>query len=93
MRITNEGNVIPNTALNSIFKPLVQLASDEPSDTHRTSLGLGLFIAREIAEGHGGTVSVTSDDVKGTTFTVELPRDLNCLHSPRLTNTKGEKSL
>jgi len=86
VRITNEGNVIPNTALNSIFKPLVQLAPDEPSDTRPgTSLGLGLFIAREIAEGHGGTVSVTSDQQKGTTFTVELPRDLSC-HQSQLTS-------
>ena len=82
VRITNDGNVIPDAALKSIFKPLVQLAPDEPSDTRPgTSLGLGLFIAREIAERHGGSVSVTSDQAKGTTFTVELPRDLTCRKS------------
>ena len=79
VRITNDGNVIPDAALKSIFKPLVQLAPDEPSDTRpSTSLGLGLFIAREIAEGHGGTVSVTSNNVAGTTFTVVLPRKFTC---------------
>src|SRR5688572_1771187 len=79
VRITNDGNVIPDAALKSIFKPLVQLARDEPSDTRpSTSLGLGLFIAREIAEGHGGTVSVTSNNVAGTTFTVVLPRKFTC---------------
>lgn len=81
VRITNQGTVIPEAALKAIFKPLVQLASDDASDTRpKTSLGLGLFIAREIAEGHDGKVSVTSDAATGTTFTVELPRDLGCRH-------------
>ncbi|GAB2508779.1 ATP-binding protein [Lysobacter humi (ex Lee et al. 2017)] len=79
VRITNYGSTIPDAALRSIFKPLVQLEADTPSDTRaHTSLGLGLYIAREIAEGHGGSVGVTSSDAHGTTFTVELPRDLSC---------------
>jgi signal transduction histidine kinase/HAMP domain-containing protein len=36
-------------------------------------LGLGLMIARAIAEGHGGTIAVASDIGNGTTFTVSLP--------------------
>jgi signal transduction histidine kinase len=91
VRITNDGNVIQEAALKSIFKPLVQLAPDEPSDTRPgTSLGLGLFIAREIAEGHGGSVSVTSDQEKGTTFTVELPRDFTCRQSQSTKNLEDE---
>jgi signal transduction histidine kinase len=79
IRITNHGNTIPESALKSIFKPLVQLSVDEPNDTRpTTSLGLGLFIAREIAEGHGGRVTATSDAATGTSFTVELPRDFAC---------------
>lgn len=79
VHITNHGQPIPAAALKSIFKPLVQITANEPSDTRpRTSLGLGLFIAREIAEAHGGTVSVRSDEVGGTTFTVDLPLDLTC---------------
>jgi two-component system, OmpR family, sensor histidine kinase BaeS len=35
--------------------------------------GLGLFIARSIAETHGGTVAVSSAPGHGSTFTVELP--------------------
>lgn len=35
--------------------------------------GLGLPIVREIAEAHGGSISVTSDVDKGSTFTLRLP--------------------
>jgi signal transduction histidine kinase len=74
VRITNFGNAISDAALQSIFRPLVQLAPKDESDTRpSTSLGLGLYIAREIAEGHGGTIDVTSSEAEGTTFTVRLP--------------------
>lgn len=37
--------------------------------------GLGLFLAREIIEGHGGSISVTSELNKGTMFHIVLPKD------------------
>jgi two-component system OmpR family sensor kinase len=35
--------------------------------------GLGLFIARSIAEAHGGTLEVRTRDGRGTAFELELP--------------------
>jgi signal transduction histidine kinase len=35
--------------------------------------GLGLFIARSIAEAHGGALRVRSTPARGATFTLELP--------------------
>jgi two-component system phosphate regulon sensor histidine kinase PhoR len=35
--------------------------------------GLGLFIARSIAEAHGGTLDVSSAPDQGATFTLDLP--------------------
>jgi signal transduction histidine kinase len=72
VHVSNEGVPIPDDALQSIFKPLVQLHSDD-GGRPRTSLGLGLFISREIAQGHGGTIAVRSDPTHGTRFTVQLP--------------------
>jgi signal transduction histidine kinase len=37
--------------------------------------GLGLFIARSIAEAHGGALDVVSSPDQGSTFTLELPVD------------------
>ncbi|MEW6058316.1 MAG: ATP-binding protein [Bdellovibrionota bacterium] len=40
-----------------------------------TGLGLGLFIAKEILEKHGGSISVASEPGGGSIFTVNLPMD------------------
>jgi signal transduction histidine kinase len=39
-------------------------------------LGLGLFIARQIVDAHGGTIRVVSAPGQGATFRVELPMDI-----------------
>ncbi|MES2830582.1 MAG: HAMP domain-containing sensor histidine kinase [Pseudomonadota bacterium] len=75
--VINYGLPIPEDALESIFKPLVQLATTGIDDTRLgTSLGLGLFIAREIAISHGGTIKVRSSASDGTLFTVSFPRQI-----------------
>lgn len=71
--VTNKGEPIPVQALESIFQPLVQLTDEDHVIRPPTSLGLGLFIARKIAEGHGGRIQVTSSRSEGTRFTVALP--------------------
>ncbi|MGQ0506564.1 MAG: ATP-binding protein [Myxococcaceae bacterium] len=49
-------------------------------DNHYGGFGLGLWIAREIIQAHGGQVSVESSIAKGSVFTVELP--LNVAAAP-----------
>ena len=42
-------------------------------ERHYGGLGLGLYLARQVVEAHGGTISVESRPGEGSTFTVELP--------------------
>lgn len=76
--VQNRGSVIPESAFEAIFDPLVQLelpAHGDGDDGQPTSIGgLGLFIAREISLAHGGTLTLASSRKEGTTFTVKLPR-------------------
>lgn len=76
VNVRNYGAVIPAQSLQAIFDPMVQLAVEgtEHKKPSPSSMGLGLFIAREITSAHGGTVSAESDAQSGTVFTVKLPR-------------------
>jgi signal transduction histidine kinase len=74
VQVINQGADIPEAALRTMFTPLVQLPRDDQDETRpRTSLGLGLFVAREIAEAHGGTIAAQSGGGQ-TAFTVRFPR-------------------
>lgn len=76
VKVGNAGTPISAQSLPFIFEPLVQApsATSEPHERSRTSLGLGLFIVREIVRGHGGEITVQSTAAAGTVFTVRLPR-------------------
>lgn len=68
IEVSNSGPAIDPEMLPLIFEPLQRGKSDGYS-----GLGLGLYIVREIARGHGGSVAVRS--VSGeTVFSVRLPR-------------------
>jgi PAS domain S-box-containing protein len=47
---------------------------ERASSPNMAGLGLGLWIVSRVVEGHGGSVSVTSEPGEGATFTVRLPR-------------------
>ncbi|MBC7484878.1 MAG: HAMP domain-containing histidine kinase [Rhizobacter sp.] len=76
LKVCNSGDPIPADALRAIFEPLVRApnASAEVHERSRTSLGLGLFIVREIVLAHGGSITVESSTAVGTVFTIRLPR-------------------
>jgi signal transduction histidine kinase len=75
IQVQNRGPMIPADSLQAIFNPLVQLSGDsQQADRPSTSLGLGLFIAREITHAHGGTITAESNEISGTTFTIRLTK-------------------
>jgi PAS domain S-box-containing protein len=67
--VSNRGRTIPPERRATLFEPFTAAAGDD----RRRGLGLGLYIARSIAAGHGGTLDVRSEDGT-TTFTLRLPR-------------------
>ena len=69
--VHNEGPPIDAALLPRLFDPMVR--GDAPA-TGR-SVGLGLFIVREIARAHGGRVDVASAEGEGTRFTFHAPRE------------------
>ena len=60
--------------LKHIFEPFAQERADARSNYHRT--GLGMAIVKKMIDKMGGTISVTSEVGKGSTFVVELPFEM-----------------
>lgn len=66
MIVRDDGPGIPIQEIQNIFKPFYTLRSE--------GTGLGLAICREIIEGHGGQISVSSIPDHSTTFRILLPQ-------------------
>jgi len=71
--VTNAREPLSGDALNALFDPLRRGSRIAHKGEH-SSLGLGLFIVREIATAHGGDVTAHVD-AGTTTFVITLPRD------------------
>ncbi len=74
--VHNLGQPIPADRIPTLFDPMTRgpaqaVAGRRPAASG--SVGLGLYIVREIARAHGGDVSVASDAAHGTTFTSRVP--------------------
>lgn len=69
--VTDTGIGIAREDLAKLFKPLIQL--DAGLARRRGGVGLGLALARRLAELHGGTIEVESEAGKGSRFTLRLP--------------------
>jgi signal transduction histidine kinase len=69
LSVQNGGPAIAAGKRARLFQPFSRTLSDEPGP----GLGLGLFIAAEIAKAHLGTLSVTSSDAEGTRFVFRMP--------------------
>ncbi|RYZ31587.1 MAG: PAS domain S-box protein [Sphingobacteriales bacterium] len=69
IQVIDTGIGIPASDLSFLFQPFFRAGNT----TSIQGTGLGLVIARQFVELHGGTLSVQSDEGLGTTFTIVLP--------------------
>jgi sigma-B regulation protein RsbU (phosphoserine phosphatase) len=69
LAVSNGGTPIPPAALAQLFQPFYR---GKANDGGAQGLGLGLFIASEIARAHGGRIAVSSDAAE-TKFTFRMP--------------------
>ncbi len=68
LSIEDEGAGIPEEVRHRIFEPFFSHGKSE-------GIGLGMLIARKIAEEHGGAIAVESEEGVGTIVRFELPHD------------------
>jgi signal transduction histidine kinase len=67
--IVDNGPGIPENELSRIFERFERASSTR----HYGGMGLGLYVARQIAEAHGGTLTASNRPNRGACFTVRLP--------------------
>jgi signal transduction histidine kinase len=69
--IQDNGPGIPASKIPFVFDRFYRVDTERTKDMNST--GLGLAIAKELIEAHGGTLSVAGVETKGTCFTISLP--------------------
>ena len=73
VRVCDEGPGIPEEMLEKVFEPFFRLEHSRSRDTGGT--GLGLSIARDIAQAHGGSLSLHNRPSGGLEARLVLPRE------------------
>jgi len=72
VRVADNGAGIPESERERIFERFHR--TSDPAFRHVTGTGLGLFIGRHLAEGHGGSLTIESSTLgEGTVFALALP--------------------
>ena len=66
IRLTDNGPGLPERAMANLFQPFA-------GSTRRGGAGLGLAIAKELSQGHGGDLTVVETSEAGATFEIRLP--------------------
>lgn len=71
LHVQDQGQGIPESELHKLFQPFC--STNVRPTAGEESTGLGLAIAKKIAEAHGGRIWVASEVGRGSTFSVALP--------------------
>ena len=79
IRVLDDGPGIPAEALDQVFEPFFRLESSRNRSTGGT--GLGLSIARDIAQAHGGSLTLQNRPEGGLAAILTLPRRVSSTSS------------
>lgn len=74
IKVHNGGPPMSEASRRRMFQPMNRAPADVDSPSRSSGLGLGLYIAAQIAGAHKGSLAVASGAADGTTFTARLPR-------------------
>lgn len=74
--VTNQGTAIAPQLMPLLFEPFTRSEARQRGE----GLGLGLYIASQIAAAHNGTLSVNSTPESGTCFVARIPARIKCVH-------------
>lgn len=77
--IADTGRGIKPEDLGKLFQKFGRLEQGSLTSIAESGTGLGLYLAKQYAQLHGGTITVASEVGKGTTFTVTLPLSFTSL--------------
>jgi signal transduction histidine kinase len=69
IRVSDDGPGLPPKARENLFRAF-------QGNVRKGGTGLGLAIARELVQGHGGTLELENTGESGTTFCITLPREI-----------------
>ena len=88
MSVRDTGPGIPTDQLERVFERFYQVKGDRPAAMAEEP-GIGLALARQLVELHGGTIAVESAEGEGACFTVTLGRDRDQLPADLLDEKPG----
>jgi len=71
IQVQDNGIGIPHEEMSRLFKPYSRISADRQ---RQPGLGLGLALAKQVVELHGGKIWVESEPGKGSTFSFSLPQ-------------------
>lgn len=89
--VSDQGRGMSSDHLGTVFDRFRQV--DQSSTRSKGGVGLGLYIVKSLVEAHNGDIKVESEEGKGTTFSVLLPKRSRDRDQPLLADPDGSASV